>query len=84
MAGLVPAIHVFLNAKTWMPGTRPGMTMEMQVNWTCSNRGGRQDAKKSESAVDRFIPGRTWQQGEGDVNDLDAIGSVVERFTIAE
>jgi hypothetical protein len=29
MAGLVPAIHVF-NAdrqfKTWMPGTRPGMT----------------------------------------------------------
>jgi hypothetical protein len=30
MAGLVPAIHVFgvsLN-KTWMPGTRPGMTTE--------------------------------------------------------
>src|SRR5258708_13459771 len=28
MAGLVPAIHVFLSraAKTWMPGTRPGMT----------------------------------------------------------
>ena len=28
MAGLVPAIHVFLcaAAKTWMPGTRPGMT----------------------------------------------------------
>jgi hypothetical protein len=28
MAGLVPAIHVFLvvEAKTWMPGTRPGMT----------------------------------------------------------
>ena len=29
MAGLVPAIHVFLGlsaAKTWMPGTRPGMT----------------------------------------------------------
>jgi hypothetical protein len=28
MAGLVPAIHVFLFvvAKTWMPGTRPGMT----------------------------------------------------------
>jgi hypothetical protein len=28
MAGLVPAIHVFdLDAvKTWMPGTRPGMT----------------------------------------------------------
>jgi hypothetical protein len=22
----VPAIHVFLAAKTWMPGTRPGMT----------------------------------------------------------
>jgi hypothetical protein len=28
MAGLVAAIHVFLQAerKTWMPGTRPGMT----------------------------------------------------------
>jgi hypothetical protein len=28
MAGLVPAIHVFATAKskTWMPGTRPGMT----------------------------------------------------------
>ena len=29
MAGLVPAIHVFLcfaAAKTWMPGTSPGMT----------------------------------------------------------
>jgi hypothetical protein len=29
MAGLVPAIHVLLAAKTWMPGTRPGMTVEM-------------------------------------------------------
>jgi hypothetical protein len=29
MAGLVPAIHVFLedDKRTWMPGTRPGMTM---------------------------------------------------------
>jgi hypothetical protein len=26
MAGFVPAIHVFPGAKTWMPGTRPGMT----------------------------------------------------------
>jgi hypothetical protein len=29
MAGLDPAIHVFLwcyTVKTWMPGTRPGMT----------------------------------------------------------
>jgi hypothetical protein len=28
MAGLVSAIHVFhpLSFKTWMPGTRPGMT----------------------------------------------------------
>jgi hypothetical protein len=30
MAGLVPAIHVCLSEvlkeKTWMPGTRPGMT----------------------------------------------------------
>jgi hypothetical protein len=30
MAGLVPAIHVFVaeRRKTWMPGTRPGMTIE--------------------------------------------------------
>jgi hypothetical protein len=30
MAGLVPAIHVFTlgeRRKTWMPGTRPGMTV---------------------------------------------------------
>jgi hypothetical protein len=31
MAGLVPAIHVLLcsaaNNNTWMPGTRPGMTL---------------------------------------------------------
>ena len=30
MAGLVPAIHVFLSfvfeTETWMPGSRPGMT----------------------------------------------------------
>src|ERR1700732_2917892 len=26
MAGLVPAIHDFFVSKTWMPGTRPGMT----------------------------------------------------------
>jgi hypothetical protein len=30
MAGLDPAIHVFTSTerKTWMPGTRPGMTKE--------------------------------------------------------
>jgi hypothetical protein len=28
MAGLVPAIHVLLSIKTWMPGTGPGMTTE--------------------------------------------------------
>jgi hypothetical protein len=29
MAGLVPAIHALLFAgKAWMPGTRPGMTVE--------------------------------------------------------
>jgi hypothetical protein len=35
MAGLVPAIHVSspLGAdKTWMPGTRPGMTKEFFIN----------------------------------------------------
>ena len=33
MAGLVPAIHVFSlpNAKTWMPGTSPGMTKSVSM-----------------------------------------------------
>jgi hypothetical protein len=32
MAGLVPAIHVFFaDPKTWMPGTRPGMTKEGRI-----------------------------------------------------
>ena len=26
MPGLVPGIHVFLNAKSWMAGTGPAMT----------------------------------------------------------
>ena len=30
MAGLVPAIHVFLRYQSWMPGTRPGMTRPVQ------------------------------------------------------
>jgi hypothetical protein len=31
MAGLVPAIHVFPRlAKSWMPGIKPGMTLERQ------------------------------------------------------
>jgi hypothetical protein len=37
MAGLVPAIHVFdesKESKTWMPGTRPGMTVEMQCQYS--------------------------------------------------
>jgi hypothetical protein len=33
MAGLVPAIHVFFSStiKTWMPGTSPGMTKQLDV-----------------------------------------------------
>ena len=40
MAGLVPAIHVFLRAetKTWMPGTRPGMTSQREQRPHRSNR----------------------------------------------
>jgi hypothetical protein len=29
MAALVPAIHAWPAAKTWMPGTRPDMTVLM-------------------------------------------------------
>jgi hypothetical protein len=39
MAGLVPAIHVLFAAKTWMPGTRPGMTRGNTVNCCRSQRG---------------------------------------------
>src|SRR5262252_185830 len=35
MAGLVPAIYVLLARKTWMPGTRPGMTLEMPCRVLC-------------------------------------------------
>jgi hypothetical protein len=34
MAGLVPAIHVFSVAKTWMPGTKPGMTLHYPLSPT--------------------------------------------------
>jgi hypothetical protein len=38
MAGLVPAIHVFDAArKTWMPGTRLGMTKERFVPITAQS-----------------------------------------------
>jgi hypothetical protein len=40
MAGLVPAIHVFsymCGAKTWMPGSRPGMTTLKDVPHLKSN-----------------------------------------------
>ena len=34
MAGLVPAIHVLATKrKSWMPGTRPGMTMWRQLDY---------------------------------------------------
>jgi hypothetical protein len=37
MAGLVPAIHVFScrdTGKTWMPGTTPGMTVDIPLQHT--------------------------------------------------
>jgi hypothetical protein len=43
MAGLDPAIHVF--GKSWMPGTRPGMTEFYSAAWSftpntrCANCG---------------------------------------------
>src|SRR6185437_11982995 len=32
MAGLVPAIHVFENGKSWMPGIKPGTTIERTID----------------------------------------------------
>jgi hypothetical protein len=36
-ARLCPAIHVLglLRSKTWMPGTRPGMTMIIEIRAEC-------------------------------------------------
>jgi len=38
MAGLVPAVHVFYadDPKSWMPGTRPGMTLERVMSTAIS------------------------------------------------
>jgi hypothetical protein len=38
MAGLVPAIHAFVlqERKTWMPGTRPGMTDERGLAYSAA------------------------------------------------
>src|SRR5882724_5176202 len=46
MAGLVPAIHVFSSherCKTWMPGTRPGMTNDGPVRDNLARWSGRAD-----------------------------------------
>src|SRR5689334_13733277 len=43
MAGLVPAIHVFAQKKTWMSGTRPGMTVEKALIRLRRRRGVFQD-----------------------------------------
>ncbi len=38
MAGLVPAIHALLaERKTWMPGTRPGMTRRVCASYRFSS-----------------------------------------------
>jgi hypothetical protein len=34
MAGLVPAIHVFVAAKFWMPGTSPGHDGSLMIAQT--------------------------------------------------
>src|ERR1043165_7395548 len=53
MAGLVPAIHVFREAsKTWMPGTRPGMT---QI-WPTHQNGNNGLAVADVGALD-LVPG---------------------------
>jgi hypothetical protein len=41
MAGPVRAVHVFSffhAAKTWIPGTRRGMTVRLQLSVSCSQR----------------------------------------------
>ena len=52
MAGLVPAIHVFLAsasaAKTWMPGTSPGMTSEWHGDDAMNAPGGTVTPQKIE------------------------------------
>jgi transglutaminase-like putative cysteine protease len=60
MAGLVPAIHVLLYAgrKTWMPGTRPGMTtLEIPLNLDCVGNAMR--LRISHSTTYRYEPAAT-------------------------
>ena len=47
MAGLVPAIHVLREAKTWMPGTSAGHDGEVSVAYAASTS----TSSESSSAV---------------------------------
>ena len=65
MAGLVPAIHVLLQGcKTWMPGTRPGMTGERQCvsirhGRTCSGHPRLWACKAAKTWMPGIKPGMT-------------------------
>src|SRR5712691_8971371 len=59
MAGLVPAIHVFESTrifKTWMPGTRPGMTSQRSRRLVLASRA----TPLSPIAIRRGLPGATF------------------------
>jgi hypothetical protein len=48
MAGRVPAIHVLLVSKTWIPGMKPGMTKR---DFAVGGEGGRQPSKSCTTAL---------------------------------
>src|SRR5579871_2252378 len=80
MAGLDPAIHVFIEpqAKTWMPGTRPGMTETLPTRLRII-RPRRDDRDHVGLGSGRRLVARLggdeWLLGLGGMKDLDAIKS---------
>src|SRR6266436_5524926 len=78
MAGLVPAIHAFSPSggrKTWMPGTRPGMTE--RVEGSAQNRTGMTPTSASLLGLARILDGL-----EG--LELDIIELAVDLLDLAD
>src|SRR5712691_5737916 len=89
MAGLVPAIHVFclVRRKTWMPGTRPGMTNKWLMHLPARRPEGRAaehaelHATGHRGAVDRAgeIERQRHRLGDGHFpGDVVAVDAAVE------
>src|SRR5690349_16509671 len=84
MAGLVPAIHVFLalpKRRTWMPGTRPGMTTSATER--CRSNSPRDAAGKHAAVDDEFGSGYVARGVGGEIQhalrDFGRLAGAAER-----